>query len=168
MAISLTIAGTQIDFPESAQDPNWSSGVISFAEAVEDALAGIVGTYDIGQRIMNIDAYDVVSNQAVTDGVKPLSFPTAAFPSSGVRGATVTYAVYRNSTTATKVEFGTLIVVYNPAASPVWEISREYTGDASITFDINSTGQVRFSTVTIGGSSHVGRITYTAKSLDQA
>lgn len=168
MAISITIAGTQIDFPQSAQDPNWSSGVISFAEAVEDALAGVVGAYDIGQRIMNIDAYDVVSNQNVTDGVRPLNFPVAAFPSSGVRGATVSYAIYRKSTTATLTEYGTLYLVYNPDASPVWEMSREYTGNANITFDITSTGQVRFTTVTIGGASHVGRITYTAKSLEQA
>jgi hypothetical protein len=117
---------------------------------------------------MTIDAYDVVSNQNVTDGIRPLNFPTATFPSSGVRGAIVNYTVYRKTTTSTVTEIGTLQVVYNPDASPVWEISREFTGDASITFDITSTGQVRFSTVTIGGTGHVGRITYTAKALEQA
>lgn len=168
MAIPITIGNTVIDFPTSTNDPNWSPPIIEFAQAVQDALASVVGPFDVPPSIMNIDAYDTVSDQPVTDTVNPLTFPTVAFPGNGVRGAFIRYTVYRNSTATTVTEIGTLSVVHNPASTPVWEIQRDYVGDASITFSIDSTGLVKFSTTSIGGISHVGRITYVAQALKQS
>jgi hypothetical protein len=117
---------------------------------------------------MNIDSYDVVTDQPVTDGVKPLNFPTAAFPANGVRSAVINYNVYRTSTATTETESGTINIVYNPAASPTWELQREFIGDAHITFSIDGTGQILFSTTSIGGVNHVGRLGYQAKAYEQS
>lgn len=168
MAISVTIGNTIINFPDSASDPNWAPPVIQFVEAVAAVLSSVVGPFDIPPRIMNINAFDIVTNQPVTDGIIPLTFPTTTFPGNGVRGATINYTVYRNSTATTVVENGTLEIVFNPATVPTWEIQREYVGDANITFAIDGTGQVTFSTTTIGGVNHIGRLGYQAKAYQQS
>jgi hypothetical protein len=168
VAIPITIGNTIINFPDSATDPNWAEPVIQFAQSVEEALASLVGPFDISPRLMNINAYDIVTDQPVTDGVVPLNFPTAVFPAQGVRGAIISYQVYRTSTASTVVENGELNIVYNPASSPAWEIQREFVGDANITFTIDGTGQVKFSTTTIGGVNHVGRLGYQAKAFKQS
>lgn len=168
MAISITIGNTVIDFPTSASDPNWAPPVIEFALAVQDALAILVGPFDVPPTVMIIDPYDVVTDQPITDTVNPLAFPVVAFPGNGPRGAFIRYTVFRTSTATTVTEIGQLSVVYNPASVPTWEIQRDYVGDAHITFTIDSTGQVKFSTTTIGGISHVGRITYVAQALKQS
>ncbi len=168
MSISVTIGNTIINFPDSASDPNWAAPVIEFVQAVEDSLTSVVGPFDISPRIMNIDSFDVVTDQPVSDTVVPLNFPTAVFPANGVRSAVINYNVYRNSTTATVTEAGTINIVYNPAASPTWNIQREYVGEANITFSIDGTGQVKFTTTTITGLNHVGRLGYQAKAYEQS
>ena len=168
MSIPIVIQNSVIDFPSSAQDPNYAPGIIQFAQAVEQALASVVGPFDIPPTIMNIDSYDVVTNQPITDSVQPLSFPVSAFPSNGVRAAFIRYAVYRTSTATTVTEAGNITLVYNPDGSPVWQIQREYIAGANISFSIDATGQMFFTTTTIGGTNHVGRITYVAQALKQA
>lgn len=62
------------------------------------------------------------------------------------------------------------MVVYNPN-NPVnnkWEIIREYAGDGKITFSITDVGQVQFSTTTLAGTGHVGKIGFAAQTLNQS
>jgi len=159
---TLTINGEIIDFPESAQSPNWSEAIIQFAEAVEAALSITSGTYDVAPQTMNIDAYNTASNVSISN----LSFPT-----SNVRAAFIRYSVYRATSAANGDEAGTMVVVYNAnnATNEKWTLTQDRTGNgASITFSITDTGQLRFTTTALAGTSHVGTITYEARALEQS
>lgn len=153
----ITISGQVIDFPDVAQSPVWAEAIIQFAEAVESALSSVAGAFDVAPQL-----YTMVSNANTN-----VALPSLSFPTSQVQGALITYSVYR-TTNSTKVsEFGTLEITYNPDG-PInnkWEIAREFTGNAQVTFTVTDTGQVEFSSTALTGSSHSGLIGYTAKAL---
>lgn len=157
---SITIGTTVIQFPDSAKSPNWAEPVIQFAQAVEDALSSVVGPYDIGQRVMDLDGANT-SVLDVTDNIKPLQFPTMVFPGSGVRGAFVRYTIFKDGS----IEQGNLLCVFDGST---WSITRDYIGNlgvgvATFTIAVNGQVKVRFTTNTTQG-----RLTYTAQSLIQS
>lgn len=159
----ISIQNTIIDFPESAQSPNWSESLIQFATAVELALASVVGPYDVPSQILNIDAYNPGTNVEIT---------ALNFPSSEVRAAFIRYAVYRETSVTSTYEAGTLDIAYNPNG-PVnnkWEIVRESGagGDGQIEFIISDVGQMYFTTTTLSGINHVGNLTFVAQSVLQS
>ena len=159
MSIPITIQGTIINFPTSGESPNWSQPIIDFAKATEAALNSFVGPFDIPPQI-----YIMTSNANNNVDLPNLSFPTA-----NVQGAIISYSVYRKTTVEEVTETGTLLVNYNSSAGVglKWEISREYIGDANVTFNITDVGQVQFSSALIAGTSHDGRVTYQAKAILQ-
>lgn len=160
MSYVVTIGGSPITLPSSGESPQWSSGIIEFTQAVETALNAAIGPYDIAGQVMNIDSY----NGTGAD-ITNLSFTT-----SSVRAAFIKYAVFRTTSSTTAYESGNLITVYNPNGTPgsLWEVSRDYVGDGSITFSISDLGQVSFVTTTIAGTSHVGVLSYSATALQQS
>lgn len=62
-----------------------------------------------------------------------------------------------------------MIVVYNPNGTigNLWELIRNYEGNGQITFSINDSGQVQYSTVALSGSNHQGIISFSAQALTQ-
>lgn len=160
---TITIQGTPIDFPDVADSPDWGEAVKEFAEAVEDALAGVAGAHDIAPQVMNIDAYNTASAGA---NITNLTFST-----SSVRAAVINIATYRNTDTTTVSEISVLHIVYNASNSvgQKWEITRERTGDGKITFAVSDTGQISFviraSDGALTGSSYNGLLSYSAKAL---
>ena len=157
---TITIQGTPINFPDSGESPNWAPAIIQFAQAVEDTLLAVAGPFDISPQI-----YVMTSNVNTNVDV-----PNLAFPTSTVRGAFIRYTVFRSTTTTTVAESGTINIVYNPD-NPIgnkWEIVREYDGDAQVTFTITDVGQIQFSSASIAGVSHAGKITYSAQALLQS
>src|SRR5271166_6383234 len=137
----INIQGTIINFPDSAQSPNWAEPIIQFAEAVAQALATVTGPYDVPPQI-----YTMISNVNTN-----IALPSLTFPTSNVRSAFIYYSVYRNTTgigAMTLSETGELEVVYNPNG-PIgnkWDISNEHGGSNSgVTFTITDQGQVQFS-----------------------
>lgn len=158
--MTIVIAGTVIDFPNSSASPNWSPALIQFAEAVEQALSGIVGTYDISPRTFALDA---VPNATATD------VPSLAFPTSEVRGAFVQYTVYRTTDSANAAETGTLSLIYNPnmGTGLKWEMTRQCVGNGQVVFTCLDTGQVQVTLTALSGTGHSGRLNYTAKAIQQ-
>lgn len=160
MAITINIAGTVIEFPSSDASPDWSPALILFAQAVESALSSFVGPFDVPPQIQTIDAYNPGVN---------INLQNAAFPTSDVRSVELIYAVYRNTTTTTVYETGTLKAIYSPN-NPVtqkWEVMRFGVADALIDFTFLDSGQVVFTTQAISGANHTGSLTFQAKSLLQ-
>lgn len=159
----INIQGTIINFPDSAQSPNWAEPIIQFAEAVAQALSTVTGPFDVPPQI-----YTMISN-----GNTNIALPSLTFPTSNVRSAFIQYSVFRNSTgvgAVTLAEAGELIVVYNPNGSTnhKWDISNEHGGQNSgVTFTITDQGQVQFSSTVITGAGATGFIGYTAKALQQ-
>lgn len=158
MSIQITIGGTVIDFPSSAQSPNWAPGIIQFAQAVESALSTVVGPADIPAQTLNIDSYNPGTDVII---------PNLSFSTTSVLSANIRYSVIRTTSMTTVAEAGNISIVYN-STNPVnskWEIERDYVGNASISFTITDAGQVKFSTTTLSGSSHTGTISYAATAL---
>lgn len=160
MSFTITIAGTPIELPSSSESPDWSPGIIEAFQAIEQALNGAVGTYDITPQVFTGDAYNPGSNIDITN---------LAFPNSNVRSAVINYAVYRTTSTDDAAESGIMNVVYNPNNSVgyKWELSQQSTGDGQIAFNITDTGQVQFTTTTLSGINHYMRISFSAKALSQ-
>lgn len=159
----ITIQGTVIDLADTGDSPDWSQSVIEFAEAVEDALSGVAGSYDVSPQVMNIDAYNIASAGA---DITNLLFSTTA-----VRAAIINIATYRNTATTTVSEISVLHIVYNASNSvnQKWEVTREITGDGKITFAVSDTGVVSFviraSDGALTGASYNGLLSYSAKAL---
>lgn len=171
MSIQINIGGTIIDFPSSAQSPNWAPALIEFAQVVEASLSGIVGPYDIPPQVMDI----------LNDGAEhPVQTPAAslAFPTATVRSANIRYSVYRNNdANETHAESGTMTVVYN-TESASWEMQRDFTGNVTpvgsagattsgITFRVDSSGQVYYSADILTSPGYVGKLSFAAQALLQ-
>lgn len=157
----ITIADTTIDFPNTGTAPVNSEAQIQFAQAVEAALSGLVGTGDISKQSFTLDS----SANPGTD----ITLTGLSFSSSLVRAGFVRYSVYRTTDSATAYEAGEMTVVYNPSGTVgmKWELQREAVGDGSITFAIDDAGQFSFSTAAIAGANHTGKIDFVGQALLQ-
>lgn len=158
MSIRLVIAGNPIDVPSAGENPAWGSAMVAFFRAVESAFNSAIGPYDIPLQTLSIDGATYNPTTSVQN-VTNLSFSIAE-----VRAAFIQYAVYRATDTTAVAESGSIIAVYNTFTS-VWNLSQDKVGDASITFTIDSTGQIQFETTSIAGSNHTATITYKAWAL---
>ena len=161
MSITINISGNIIDFPSSAASPNWAPAVIEFVQAVEAALAGVSGPFDVPPQVQTIDAYNPGTG---------INLQNASFPISDVLSVELIYSVFRETTLTTVFEQGTLKAIYsdsNPITSK-WEVIRSGSNDASIDFTFLDSGQVTFTTGTLAGANHVGVVTFTAKALLQS
>lgn len=177
MSVQINISGTIIEFPSSAQSPNWAPALIEFAQTVESALSGIVGPYDISPQV--IDIVNTGLETAIQNASVSLSFPT-----STVRAANIRYSVYRsNSVPYTHSETGLLTVVYNANAAIgyKWQIQRDFVGNitpegtsgnglttAGINFRIDDNGQLYYTAVSINSTGYTGKLSFAAQALTQS
>lgn len=172
MSVQINIGGTIIEFPSSAQSPNWAPALIEFAQTVESALSGIVGPYDIAPQVMDI--LNDGAEHAVQTPAASLSFPTAS-----VRAANIRYSIYRNNdANATHSESGVMTVVYNTETAS-WEIQRDFTGNntpaggypnpttSGVTFRIDSAGQIYYTAAILSSPGYVGKLSFAAQALLQ-
>jgi hypothetical protein len=153
----IIIQDTVIDFPDSSQSPNWAEGIIKFAETVEMALSAVVNTGDVSPQIFVIDAYNAPADVVI---------PNLAFSTTTVRSAEIRYSVYRTTSLTHAIETGVIQVVYDNSTSS-WILSRERTGDGQISFDITTSGQVRFNPTALAGTGHTGTLVFAASTLQQ-
>lgn len=156
----ITIQGTIIDVPVSGTSPDWSPAMDAFMVAVQNALSGVAGAFDVSPQVLTIDS----SNPGTAD------ITGLAFAPTIVRAVFIKYAVFRTTTTTTAYESGELEAVYSPA-NPVnnkWDISRVLNGDGQISFAISDIGQVSYTTTMIAGLNHSAKITYSATALLQS
>lgn len=165
MSNNINIQGTIISFPSSAESPNWAPAVDQFAQAVEGALASVVGAFDVAPQALIIDAYNPGTN---------INIAALSFPISTVRSAFIRYAVYRTTSNDLAGESGEISIFYNPAGpnGNKWELAQSIlsgiSGNGRITFNITDSGQIQFSTTALTGSSHSGKLTFVAQSILQS
>jgi hypothetical protein len=173
MSVQINISGTIIDFPSSAQSPNWAPALIEFAQTVAASLGGIVGPYDIAPQVVDI-LNDNAEHPVATPGV------SLGFPTSIVRAANIRYSVYRNNTAnENHAETGILTAVYNSSAL-TWELQREFVGNVTpqgtsgsglttsgINFRIDNNGQVFYTAHAINSVGYNGKLSFAAQALLQ-
>lgn len=159
---TITINNEIIEFPSSAQSPNWAPAMVQFALAVEAALAISIGTYDVAPQAFTIDPYN-----SATD----IDIPNLSFPVDAVRAVFIRYSIFRTTDSTTVYEAGDMIAMYNPS-NPVnskWTLSvGNKTGSGGqIIFKVTDNGQFRFDSTPLAGASHAGKIVFDARSLEQ-
>lgn len=158
----ITINQQIIEFPESGASPDWAPAIIQFAQAVEQALAVAIGTYDVAPQTFDISSYN-----SATD----VDIPNLSFPTDAVRAVFIRYSVYRTTDSETAYEAGDMIAMYNPGnpISQKWALSRGNItgGGGKITFKVSDNGQFKFDSEPLSGSDHNGRIIFDARSLEQ-
>lgn len=159
---TLIINQQVIQFPESADSPNWAPAIIQFAEAVEQGLAIAIGTYDVAPQAFDISAYNSATDIDITN----LSFPTDA-----VRAVFIRYSIYRTTDSNTVYEAGDMIAMYNPSNSvnSKWALTvgNKTGGDGQLTFKVTDNGQFRFDSTPVTGTNHAGKLVFDARSLEQ-
>jgi hypothetical protein len=157
----IVINNTPIEFPEVAESPDWSPAVVEFAQQVEAALNVAIGQFDVAPQVMVFDAY----NAGQTIPVNNLLFPTA-----NVRATYITYAIYRSTSLSTVSEAGFIVAVYDASqpSNNKWQFTQgPVTGDTSVDFSVTDLGQFQITCNNIAGTSHSGRISYSAKAVLQ-
>ncbi len=155
MSYTVNILGQPITLPDTSASPNWAPGQVRFNQSVADALNLSVGAFDITPQIFE---FQLNSNTDV-------AIPGLAFPTSQVRSIQINYYVYRTTNTETERESGVIYAVYdaNGSNGNKWLYTQEFTGESTVSFIIQDTGQVTFSSTAMVGGNHQGKIGFYAK-----
>jgi len=161
MAIELIVGGTPYLYPESGEEPNWAVNATDWSIAVTAVLSTIFGPNDILSTSFTID-----NNITISTNINGLLFDPGT-----VRGANVEYTVYRTSTLnpSGNSETGTIYLNYDNSASVgnKWQLGQKKVGEAGIIFSITDSGQVQYKSTDIGTAGYFGKMTFSAKTLDQ-
>jgi hypothetical protein len=159
MAVSIVIAGTTYNFPESGESPNWGPEATDAIVAMANAINTLLAPGDILQTSFSID-----NNIAVAANINGL-----LFDSGTVRAANVSYAIYRTSTSnpAGNAETGLIKLIFDDDA-PVnekWKLSQDKDGESGVTISIGDDGQLVYKSSDIGAVGYSGTIRFAAKAL---
>lgn len=161
----ITIGSTPIQFPDTAQSPDWSEAIIQFAQAVAESLNTVAGPYDV-------PAQSFIFNSTGTQDI-----PSLQFSSSLVRAAYIKYSIYRTTSSSSAYEAGQAIVIYssnNPVGNK-WDLIVEKVqggpsgpgGSSSITLSITDDGQMQLTATALAGSNAINKISYSAQAFTQ-
>jgi hypothetical protein len=147
-AISLT--------PPSAND-QWVVAVGLAASATEIIINPVASSGAI--YITDADtAFTIANFQTSAASVTNLLFDGAVN-----RAFTIQYSIYRQTDTALSAlaQVGQLRGVYNTQAD-IWFMSDDYSGQNSgVTFSIQPSGQIQYTSTNVGGANYIGTLKYT-------
>ena len=142
----ISIGGQIIDFPNSGQDPLWSTGVIAFAQAVADQLAAVASPFDVPPKVQVL----------TSDSNVNLNLTDAIFPNGSVRSFSMYYTIYRTNGVDSVTTQGEVYGAYDSLGA-MWILSEKFDGvrqaDGSAYQTFNMSGDaLQLSTVAIGGA----------------
>lgn len=157
----LTINNNTFNYPDPGQDPGWGEDATGWAESVTEVLNTLLAPGDILQT-----SFSVANNVASPSNVVGLFFDGAT-----VRAANISYAINRTSNTNPYGinETGTIYLNYDGAAplGSKWTLSQQKHNDAGVTFSVNDSGQILYTSTDIGATNYQGTMKFSAKTLSQ-
>lgn len=160
MAVVLTVNGSSFEFPQNNEDPNWAQDTTAWANAVTIALNSVLAGTDL-----------TVGEQTILNNVAATSLTDLVFSTSLIRGAQISYVIYRASTATPTGTFesGIVHLIYdaNGSAGNKWFIGQNSVGDAGIVFTVTDTGQLKYASSDIGATGYGGKISYSVKLFNQ-
>lgn len=156
MSRQVTINNTTYTLPLQADEAPWGSDLSDIIQALIDVANTVTSPGDISTT-----TFVLANNQASTAPVTGLAFDPAL-----VRSATVTYSIYRSTTTDEVAEHGVMLIAYKSTDNS-YEIARYSVGDAGVEFSIPSTGQAQFTSSNLAGASYAGSLKFNAKAFVQ-
>ncbi len=154
MAVTITIDNETFEFPTSGQSPNWAEPVTDTIVKIAEVLNSLKNINDI----LTTTATIANNTSGVVNGL--------VFDNSEVRSAQIQYSVYRVTDSNEVGEAGTIDMIYLNDAN-AWTVTRTFTGDAGMTFSVAASGQVSYTSTNISGSSYVGTMKFSGKTLPQ-
>lgn len=139
MPRQLIVNGTTYNFPAPGDERAWGEDATDWAEAVTDILDSVVSAGFVPQTTATI-------NDNVTTFTNILG---ASFNSSINRSFKFSYAVQRTDGSTTVAESGEINGVHNGTD---WDYSLSRVGDAGMTFNVTTAGQIQYKSSSIGGT----------------
>jgi hypothetical protein len=126
--------------------------------------AGVdLGDFNGGDTSIPPTDFTITNNQST-----PANVTGCLFDGSQVRGARISYCVYRNTTGGGATELserGDIFITYKTVAG-TWEIAiAGAVGNAGVTFSITNGGQVQYTSTNITGTNNVQKITFKAETI---
>lgn len=154
MARTLTVNGIPFQYPDPGEPPVWGEGAADWAEEVTKVLDFLFGSNDIIGT-----SFNVLDDQTTFQDVIGLTFDQTQ-----VRSFVVNYNVFRTDGNNNFVESGQMWGNYTGSD---WQFSIDRVGDAGMTFDITSNGQVQYKSSSIGGT-YDGVMIFQADAIDKS
>lgn len=143
--------GTEIfNYPDPGTEPGWGDDATGWAKAVTELLASIAGPGTINETQSNID-----NNIAVATDIAGM-----VFNSSQTKSAIVLYRIQRDTDSISPLtEMGQLNIVLDDGT---WKLTRMIIvgNDAGVLLDIDSTGQVQYTSSNLAGTNYTGSIKF--------
>lgn len=156
MAKTLIVGTESFEFPVEGDLGNYGEEITDWAEAVSTALGTVQQRNDIP-----ITTASILNNITTATAIPGFSFDTTE-----VISVQAEYIVRRNTTVPANnlVASGTLMGNFDGST---WYITIRSIKDAGIELDINSSGQVTYTSSDISGSNYSGEILFKAKVFNQ-
>ena len=156
MSKVVTVAGTNYNLADQGTDQPWGQDESDLIQALVDVANSVTSPGDILPTTYNL-ANNITSPVVVTG----LQFNIAT-----VLGATVTYSIYRATTSQEASEHGTISLTYKPTAN-TFDLAQNYNGQANTEFTIDTTGRFLVTTNNMTGGSYVGTLKFSAKTTNR-
>lgn len=153
----ILIVGTEeYEFPIEGENGNYGEQVTAWAEAVSTALLTVQARNDIPMTTAPI----------VNGALVATPIPAFSFDTTEVIAINGEYIVKRTTDVPANnlVENG---VIQGNFDGSQWVITHRSTGDAQISFDITSAGQVTYTSTSLTGTNYSGEILFKAKVFNQ-
>lgn len=162
MSVELIVNNVPFQYPSPGDEPGWGEPASGWAEEVTTVLSNLLGSDDILET-----TFTVANNISSATNVSGLQFNTGT-----VRGAVISYTVYRvsDSFTSGNAEQGQIHLIFDNSAAPgsKWSLGMGGTvGSGGVTFTITDAGQVQYQSTDITGTNYSGIMKFSAKALGQ-
>lgn len=135
MSVVLTVNGVPFDYPSQGEQQDWGEAATAWAQEVTNVLSSVNGPSDVLET-----SFTIVNNTTSFTDITGFFFDANVVRSFAARGNI--YRTYSSGPTLEKSEEFLLTGLYQGASG--WIIQQEGLGDAGITFDITSLGQVQY------------------------
>lgn len=152
----LIVGNEEFDFPVEGEGGNYGQSITDWATAVSTALGTVQAPNDIP-----ITTSAILNNITTPTPILGFNFDT-----SEVIAITGEYIVRRSVDVpaVNAVENG---YIQGNFDGTNWKITHKCTGDAGMSFDITSDGQITYTSTNITGSNYFGEILFKAKVFNQ-
>jgi hypothetical protein len=148
LSVVLVVNNTPFDFPEPGEQAPWAEGVTEWSKEVTTVLSSLKGPSDI------LETSAIIDNNISS----PTPISGFAFDPSTTRSFSVQCAIYRTYDTNEKAEELNLVGLFTGSGG--WLLQQDGIGNAGVTLDITSGGQVTYTSTNLVGSSYNGLIKF--------
>lgn len=146
----LVVNNKAFNYPDPGTEPGWGAEATDWAKEVTAVLDSISGVGTIIETITTIE-----NNISV-----PTSIPALVFNSNLTQAIKLFYKIKRDTDSVPEVsEQGVLELFYT---NGTWLVSREISvgSPTGVFFDIDNTGQIKYTSSNLAGANYVGSIRF--------